>query len=157
MKRRHVLTALGASLSVAGCLSAGPTATETDSTTPDMTDTPFRIGGSNADVTPHDLTVRNDGNTSRVVTLQIRNLATDETLLDTRYSIGSGSEIHGELRGPATYEVRVTLDDTAQTSVTSVDYFDTCNEYGTIITISVDGSITSETMRTDVECDTESV
>lgn len=152
MKRRRVLATLGAGFSVAGCLSDGSTPNGTDPDTPDNTDTAFSIGATDDDVGAHGLTVRNAGDSSRIVELRIGDAETGETLLDRSYSLADGGEISGELREPAEYEVRIDVPEGGTGHVTTVGYFDTCNEYETIVTITADGTITSETLRTDLEC-----
>lgn len=152
MERRRVLAVLGASLSVAGCLSEAPMANESAPDTPDEADTAFSIGAPNDDVNAHGLTVQNTGDTSRRVALRVSEPAIDETHLDRTYSLTDGGEIRGELRGPAVYEVSVSLAAEGNQRLVSVDYFDTCNEYETIVSITQDGTITGETLTTDLEC-----
>jgi hypothetical protein len=52
----------------------------------------------------------------------------------------------------AEYEVRVALPDVNEEHVTTVDYFDTCNEYETIVAFTPDGMLTSETLTTYLAC-----
>lgn len=152
MYRRRFLVLTGTILSLVGCLS--DTSVRNDRGTDTLTtgDTAFVIGPFNEEVNPHDLTVRNDGVTSRIVQIRIRDAETAESLLEETYTLDDGSEIRGELRGHAAYQVRVNLQNVGMEHVTTVDYFDTCNEYGTIVTIPANGPITSETMTTDLEC-----
>jgi len=173
MQRRRFLAAVGASIALAGCGSqdsasgddpgtdtpsnADPTDTSAGSPaeTPDPTDTDppdgFALGETSGDHNPHGLTVRNDGEDARTVDLRVTDADTDETLLDRSYSLAAGGGISGELRGPATYDVRVAIPETEHE--TTVAYFDTCNTYGTTVTIDAGGSITSEMIRTLVACD----
>jgi hypothetical protein len=155
MKRRRVLVVLGTSLTVAGCLSDGSTENSTDPDSPDNRDTLFTVATGRDEVNAHVLTVQNTDTTSRTVQLHITDVATDEALLDRSYSLASGEKIRGELRGPAEYVVRITLPEIGSEAIITVDYFDTCNEYETIATIARDRTITSETLRTDVECGSE--
>lgn len=175
MKRRRFLAAVAASLSLAGCGSRGPTSADgpgtstpagtdpgdtdpentTETTDPTGTDPPDArgVGETTSEVNPHGLTVRNDGEDTRTVELQITNADTDETLLDRSYTLGSEEEVSSELRGPATYDVRVAVPEAETEHVTTVDYFDTCNSYGTTVRIHPDGTITSETIRTLIACE----
>jgi len=165
MKRRRLLVALGGSLTLAGCLSRGSEPGESAQPTDDTgapTDTPdpgptasgtFHVGETTGDANPHGLTVHNEGDTPRSVDLRIVDTDTGETLLDQSYSIGAGEAIGGELRGPDGYEVRVEVTDAGTEHVTTVEYFDTCNDYGTTVTIAPDGSLSSETISTLLECD----
>ena len=155
MKRRRLLAALGGSLALAGCLSrgSGPGATET----PDPTATPpsdgFALGETADDANPHELRVTNDGDGTRTVGLRISDSGTGEPLLDRSFSLGADGEISGELRGPATYEVRVTVSETGTEHVTTVEYFDTCNDYGTHVTIDSGGAVSMNPFSTAALCD----
>ncbi len=167
MKRRRFLAAVGVGLSLAGCGSRGPTpdaSTPTNSdpadadpespvtTDPAGTDPPegFALGETTGEFNPHGLTVRTDGEDTWPVELRITDADTDETLLDRSYTLGAEELVNGTLRGPATYDVRVAIPETEH--VTTVEYFDTCNEYGTTVTIHADGTITSETISTLIAC-----
>lgn len=112
----------------------------------------FSIGETTGDVNPHGLTLRNDGDDSRTIGLCITDAETAETLVDQSCSLGGGEAMSGELRGPAAYEVQVSVPDSGAEHTTTVEYFDTCNDYGTTVTITSSGTITSETVRTDAEC-----
>jgi hypothetical protein len=173
MQRRRFLATVGASFTVAGCLSrgsmpgSGSTDTPTPSGEPNETATPteardstetattneFALGETTGDVNPHGLTVRNEGDDSRTVELTVSDAETDETLLTRSYSLDGDEAVSGELRGPATYEVRVTFPEEGTEHATMIDYFDTCNSYGTTVSIDEDGSITSRTITTLVACD----
>jgi hypothetical protein len=154
MERRRFLAAVGVSFTLAGCLSrgSGPGRTET----PDPTATPpsdgFALGETTDDANPHELRVTNDGDGTRTIDLRITDSGGGETLLDRSFSLGADGEISGELRGPATYEVRVAVSGTEAEHVTTVEYFDTCNTYRTTVTIDPDGSMTSQMFRTDARC-----
>jgi hypothetical protein len=153
MRRRRFLAAAGASLVLAGCGSQDSTAggdPGTDTRRMDRDD--FTLGEATDDANPHELRVTNDGDGTRTVTLRITGSGTTETLLDRSFSLGVDGEISGELRGPATYEVRVTVPDAETEHLTTVDYFDTCNDYGTTVTIDASGSMTSQMFRTDAMC-----
>lgn len=152
MYRRRVLISTGTILSFVGCLSDTPVRNDGGTDTLITGDTAFVIGPVTEDVNPHGLTVRNDGGTSRIVQLRIRDAETAESLLEETYTLDNGTEIRGELRGPDAYQVRVNPKNVGMEHVTIVDYFDTCNEYGTIVTIPANGPITSETLTTDLEC-----
>ena len=171
MRRRTFLAAVGASIGLAGCTSRGSTPESnpgTDTGTPEGTDTAtpagadpaamqpsdgFTLGETTGDVNPHGLTVRNDGEDSRTIDLTISDADTGETLLDRTYSLGSGERIEGELRGPAAYDVGVEVTAAGTEHVTTVDHFDTCNEYGTTVTIAADGTMESQLITTLVACD----
>jgi hypothetical protein len=185
MRRRRFLAGVGASLAVTGCLSrgAGPGSDPTDtdppeSTDPDPTATPtgapeatatpvgtpdqgeppadgFAIGETTGDVNPHGLTLENESDDPRTVELTVSDADTEETLLDRSYSLEASENVSGELRGPAAYHVRVALPEEGTEHATTVEYFDTCNSYGTTVTIDADGSITSRTIRTLVACNPE--
>jgi hypothetical protein len=185
MKRRRFLAAVGASFTVAGCLSrgsgpgTGPTDTASpEGTDPDPTATPtgapggtatpvgttdpggtpadgFTLGETTGDVNPHGLTLENEGEDARTAELTVSDADTDETLLDRSYSLKAGEDVSGELRGPAAYHVRVTLPEEGTEHGTTVEYFDTCNSYGTTVIVDADGSITSRTIRTLVACNPE--
>jgi hypothetical protein len=173
MKRRRFLAAVGASLTLAGCGSQGsapgddPGTSTPENTDPGGTDpgSPtetvgapatdpdgFTLGETTSDANPHELRVTNDGDGTRTVNLRITDSGTTETLLDRSFFLGVDGEISGELRGPATYEVRVTVSGKGTEHVTTVGYFDICNEYGTTVTIDANGSMTSQMYRTDARC-----
>ncbi|WP_339104764.1 hypothetical protein [Haloterrigena salinisoli] len=168
MRRRKYIVVLGASIPVAGCLSeikaAGPNAnesrpdgTETDTNTRDDSDTEtsdeaFGVGNTTGEANPHKLTVQNDGDRSWTIALRITDAETDETLVERSYSLGGREDINGELRGPAEYRVTVTVPDTGTEHVRKVGYFDTCNDYRTTVTISPDGTVTSDSIRTEAGC-----
>jgi len=175
MKRRRLLAALGGSLALAGCLSRGSEPGITDSPTGstgsagtdspeagDPTGTssagtwsdpdPFSLGEAGG-ANPHELTVDNSGDVARTVELRITDVERESILLDRSYTLPPGEGIGGSLRGPAEYEVRVALPGAGTEHVTTVDYFDTCNDYGTEVTIGADGSLSSETFTTAMECD----
>lgn len=165
MRRRGFIAALGAGILSAGCLSerdgAGPSANTTNDSDLEMCTTgenpleAFRLGESTTEINPHRLTIQNDGDSSRTVSLHITDADLDEALLNRSCLLGGSKDISGELREPAEYRVTVTLPDSGREHDTIVDYFDTCNDYGTTVTLSPDGTITSETMRTEIECDPE--
>lgn len=156
--------ALGVGGPVAGCLSENK-ATNPDTNTAAHSDTEmcttgentslkgFSVGETTSDTNPHGLTVHNDADSSRTVIVHITDTETNETLRDRSCSLGGGKDISGELGGSAEYRVTVTVPDSGMEHDTMVDYFDTCNDYGTTVTISPDGTITSETVRTERECD----
>jgi len=156
---------LTATLSIAGCLSRDsdsgesndPTEVDSDPTTPvpGTSSGAFTLGEPTDDVNPHTLTVQNDGNTSRTVGLRITDADTGEALLNQSYSIDGGREVAGELHGPAEYEVQVAVPDAGTEHITTVSYFDTCNDYETSVTVASDGTLFSRTMKTDQECRTQ--
>ncbi len=165
MKRREFIISLGAGVLSTGCLS------DSDATDPDTTTTDysaiemcatgtdaldgFSIGESTDSINPHGLTVQNDGDTPRTVTLRIIDTEFDKTYLNQSCSLDSGEAVSGKLRGTTEYRVTVTLHKTGMAHNTNVAYFDTCNDYETTVTLSPEGTITSETMRTEIECDPE--
>jgi hypothetical protein len=176
MKRRRFLAAAGVSLGVAGCLSREsepggtnpgtdtPTAGDTDETatktpgeTPGSGGTPpsdgFELGETIGDVNPHEFRVSNDGDVSRTVDLRITDAETDGTLLDQSYTLPAKGNIAGLLRGPAEYDVRVAVPGTGTEHVTTIDLFDTCNDYGTNVTVGPDGSVSSQTFTTAMDCE----
>lgn len=152
MKRRNVLFSFGACLSIAGCLSNEPTGNGPGTATPANGNTDFSIGTTTDEVHAHRLTVLNSDDSSRLVELHIRDVASDEIRLDRLITLEKGGEISGELRQPAEYEVRITLPNAEVEHVTTVDYFDTCNEYETMVAINPGGMLTSETLTTDLAC-----
>ncbi len=156
MRRRKYIAALGASIPVAGCLSANeaedPDTNATDDTNTETSDGAFSVGDTTGKVNPHELTIQNDSDRSRTITLRVTDTETDETLLDRSYSLGGGESINGELRGPAEYRVTATLSDTGTEHVRKVGNYDTCNDHWTTVTISLDGTVTSESIRTQAAC-----
>lgn len=152
MKRRRILIFMSAGLSIPGCLAVDQTGDGSATATPATGDTSFSIGALVEGVHAHRLTVQNAGDTSRLIELRIRNTEVDETRLARSIRLTGGGKLSGELRRPAEYEVRVTLPNLGEAHVTTVDYFDTCNEYETIVAITPDGMLTSETLTTDLEC-----
>jgi hypothetical protein len=166
MRRRGYITVLGVGILSAGCLSerdgAGPSTNTPNDADLEMCTTGenalegFSVGESTTDINPHELTIQNDGDSSRTISLRITNADLDEALLDRSCLLGAGKDISGELREPAEYRVAVTMSDSEREHVTSVDYFDTCNDYVTTVTLSPEGTITSETVTTEVACDSTS-
>lgn len=165
MRRRGFIAALGAGILSAGCLSereaGGPNANTTDASDAELCTTGenalegFRVGDPTNDSNPHGLTIQNDGDISRTVSLRITDAGGNESLLDRSCLLGAGTDISGKLREPAEYGVTVTLPDSRKRHDTIVDYFDSCNDYRTTVRLSPDGTITSETVRTEVACDPE--
>lgn len=156
MRRRKYIAVLGASIPVAGCLSANaaddPDPNTTDDTNTDTSDEVFSVGDTTGKVNPHELTIQNDSDRSRTIALRITDTETDEMLLDRSYSLGVGESINGKLRGPAEYRVTATLSDTGTEHVRKVGHFDTCNDYWTTVTISSDGTVTGESIQTQAAC-----
>ncbi|AHG01174.1 hypothetical protein HALLA_18780 [Halostagnicola larsenii XH-48] len=157
MRRRELIAALGVTLPTAGCLSANeadvPITNATDKSDTEAFDGTFSVGDTTDTVGPHELTVENESERSRTISLRITDTKTDETLLERSYSIGGGGSINGELRGPAEYRVAVTSSETGTEHVRKIEYFDTCNDYWTTVTISSDGTITGKSIQTQVACD----
>ena len=164
MNRRRFLSASTAPLLIAGCLSSNSnpgepndsTETTLNTTTPEpgARSDAFTLGEATDDVNPHRLTVRNDGDTTRTVGLQITDTDTDEVLLNESYAIDGGGDVAGELHGPAEYEVQVRVPAASTEHITTVDYFDTCNDYDTTVTVAPDETLSSRMMKTDLACRT---
>jgi hypothetical protein len=177
MQRRRFLAAVGASIALAGCGSqdsasgddpgtdtpsnADPTDTNAGSPaeTPDPTDTDppdgFALGESSGDVNPHSLTVYNGGDTTRTVELRVTDTDAGETRLDRSFALDADDEVSGVLRGPATYEVFVGVPEAGTDETVTVAHFDTCNDYGTKVTVGVGGSVSVEQFGTDAYCGDE--
>jgi hypothetical protein len=113
---------------------------------------PFTVGETTGDVNPHGLTIRNDAGRAFSARLRITDAETDETLFEETYLLEAGASADGDLRGPATYEVRVEISRADAVHTTTVGYFDTCNDYGTTVTIGTGATFSTETVKTDAYC-----
>ena len=170
MRRRRFVAALGAAVALAGCPSGASTpqdhATETptESGGATATDHPteaerrqrFTVGNSPGDVNPLGVYVENRGESTRTITLRITDTERDEVRLLGTYALESNRTLAGKIRAPSTYDIEVTLRATNESVVETVEegLFDTCNGYGTTVTLGADGSLDAETYTTLVLCQT---
>jgi hypothetical protein len=115
----------------------------------------FTIGESVGEIEPLDVTLRNAGETEWTATLQITDRDSDESLHDDVYMITSPTGVRGEIRDPGNYEIRVSVDGESVVETIDEGLFDTCNGYGTTITIGQDGDLEAETITTQLACDVD--
>ncbi|QPV63460.1 hypothetical protein I7X12_02150 [Halosimplex litoreum] len=113
----------------------------------------FAIGDPVEDVSPHTVTVVNDGNEIRTVAVSVAVPVRNETLLNRSYSLAPGERVRGELRRPAYYELAVDLPRREATHSDAIETFDHCNSYGTTVQIRSDGSLSARTGSTLAGCE----
>jgi hypothetical protein len=113
----------------------------------------FEIGERADGVSPHDVTVVNEGNETRRVAVSVAVPVRNETLLNRTYSLSPGERLAGALRRPAYYELTVGLPGRAADHSDAIDSFDHCNSYGTTVTVHSNGSFSSRTGSTLAGCE----
>jgi len=115
----------------------------------------FAVGESVGEIGPLGVTIQNTGDAAQSVNLRITDTASEELLLDESYTIAPDSSVKGEIRAPSDYDIRVTVPEAGTETVETVEegLFDTCNSYGTAVTIGRDGGLDAETFTTLVACD----
>lgn len=148
-----------------GTTSTPPGETSPDGT-PETTTRPpetrvdsFSIGESVGDVNPLGVTIRNEDSGARVVSLQVTATADENELLDATYSVPPEGRVTGEIRTPADYEIRAAVPRAETETAETIEegLFDTCNGYGTSITIGPGGELSSRTFTTLVKCSTATI
>jgi hypothetical protein len=170
MDRRHVLTTIAGVGSLSGCLSDGsdrsvdqpdPNGSSGSNTDSDSgSDTgagrcadpePFTVGAPTADINPHAVTIKNSADERLSVHLTVGSADTETPLLKRSFCLAPGAQTGGVVREPGDYTVTISVG-TGSAHETGVNYFDSCNEYGTTISITAPDSVTSKTMKTHVAC-----
>jgi hypothetical protein len=144
-------------MTIAGCLGsiAGPTQNEEPTEEPSPEFDAFDIGEPSQDANPHDVTLWNDANTTRTITLNISAPVREETILQQSYTLQAGEEIHGVFREPAYYTLQGIVGDDGSEFTVTIDHFDTCNHYGTGVSINPDGEVETSMLSTAVGCPDE--
>ena len=115
----------------------------------------FAVGERVGEFNPMGLAIDNDGPDERTVRLEITDTQAEAVLVERTFDVSS--ELRGELRSPTDYEIRVAVPAEGIETVETIDegVFDTCNSYGTTISISRGGEFERETMSTLVACDAD--
>jgi len=134
--------------------------TQTRSTLAECRSAPIRsfaVGERVGEIGPLGVAIRNAGDTARAVNLRITDTASEEMLLDESYTVAPDSSVEGEIRLPSDYEIRATVPEEGTETVETIDegLFDTCNSYGTTITVGHGGGLDAQTASTLVLCDTD--
>lgn len=144
--------ALVGALLLSGC-SAAPSESQRDAIPVEESTRSFEIGERVDDVSPHGVTVVNDGNETRTVAVSVAVPVRNETLLNRTYSLAPDERVEGELRRPAYYELAVALPGSGASHRGAIDIFDHCNSYGTTLTVHSDGTVSSRTTSSLAGCE----